>query len=235
MLESFSWANFGLNEILIISFNLGNILAVLAFAVRGAIALRVLAVVGAAMQIAFYLFVADTPIYYGAFWKIVTCVVAITIILLILRERVGRQFEVEVRPFAQSLRLLNPGQVEKLIRVADRRVHEDQRCIISQGGKLDELYYLLTGAAIVQKDGVPLQVGAGTFLGEIAFVSSGSATADVLIEPGSHYLAWPVDRLSRLLEKDDQIDIALRGLINHDLARKISAQPIQKTQVFGLG
>lgn len=228
MFASFSWANFGLNEILIISFNLGNILTVLAFAVRGAIALRVLAIIGAAMQIAFYFFIADAPIYYGAFWKTVTCVVAMAIILLILRERIGRQFDAEVRPFAQSLRLLNPGQVEKLIKLADRRVHEDQRCIISQGAKPDELYYLLSGSACVQKDGVPLRVGAGTFLGEIAFISSGTATADVLIEPGSHYLAWPVDRLSRLLEKDDQIDIALRGLINHDLARKIAVQPIQK-------
>lgn len=228
MLESFSWADFGLNEILIISFNLGNILAVLAFAVRGAIALRVLAVIGAAMQIAFYLFIADTPIYYGVFWKAVTCVVAMVIILLILRERVGRQFETEVRPFAHSLRFLNPGQVEKLIKLATRRVHDDQRCIISQGAKLDELFYLLTGAASVQKDGVPLTIDAGTFLGEIAFISGGAATADVLIEPGSHYLAWPVTRLSQLLAKDDQIDIALRGLINHDLAMKIAAQPFYK-------
>lgn len=229
MLESFSWTNFGLNEFLIIVFNLGNILGVLAFAVRGAIALRVLAVIGAAMQIAFYLFIADTPIYYGVFWKAVTCVVAMVIILLILRERVGRKFEAEVRPFAQSLRLLNPGQVEKLIKLATKRVHEDQRCILSQGTRPDELYYLLTGTASVQKDGVPLTVDAGAFLGEIAFVSGGVATADVLIEPGSHYLAWPVARLSQLLAKDDQIDIALRGLINHDLARKIAAQPIQKS------
>lgn len=230
MLESFSWTNFGLNEFLIIVFNLGNILGVLAFAVRGAIALRVLAVIGAAMQIAFYLFIADTPIYYGVFWKAVTCVVAMVIILLILRERVGRKFEAEVRPFAQSLRLLNPGQVEKLIKLATKRVHEDQRCILSQGKRPDELFYLLTGTASVQKDGVPLTVEAGAFLGEIAFVSGGEATADVLIEPGSHYLAWPVARLSQLLAKDDQIDIALRGLINHDLARKIAAQPIPRPE-----
>lgn len=230
MFASFSWANFGLNEILILSFNLGNLLAVLAFAVRGAITLRALAVIGAAMQALFYFYIADAPIYYGAFWKIVTCVVAMAIILLILRERIGRQFAAEVRPFAQSLRLLNPGQVEKLIRLADKRVHEDERCILRQGEKPEELYYLMTGSASVQKNGVSLTVQAGAFLGEIAFVSGGVATADVLIEPSSHYLAWSVDRLNKLLAKDDQIDIALRGLINHDLARKISAQPIQKIQ-----
>lgn len=234
MFSSFSWTDFGLNELLIISFNLGNFLAVVAFAVRGAITLRALAVIGAAMQTAFYLFIADAPIYYGAFWKILTCVVATAIILLILRERMGRRFDVEVRPFVQSLRLLRPGQVEKLIKLADKRLHEEQRCIISQGARPDELYYLLTGSASVKKDGVPLRVQAGTFLGEIAFVSGGVATADVLIEPGSHYLAWPVDRLTKLLSKDEQIDIALRGLINHDLARKIAAQPIVEQQAVSV-
>lgn len=228
MPAEFNWSDFGTTEFLVVCFNLGNLLAVIAFMVRGAVTLRMLTVIGAVLQALFYAFVAQDIITYGLFWKSLTALIAFSVVLFILRERMGRKFAPEVRPFAQSLRLLNPGQVEKLIKLADRRVHEDQRCILSQGAKPENLYYLLTGSASVQKDGVSLRVEAGTFLGEIAFVGGVSATADVVIDPGSHYLAWPVDRLTRLLKKEDQIDIALRGLINHDLARKISAQPLQK-------
>lgn len=227
----FNWSEPGLTEFLIVCFNLGNFLAVVAFMVRGAIALRVITVIGALLQALFYAFVATETITYGLFWKSLTALIAFSVVLLILRERMGRKFAPEVRSFAQSLRLLRPGQIEKLLKLADHRVHDDERCIISQNARPDELYYLLTGSASVQKDGIPLTVEGGTFLGEIAFVSGSVATADVLISPGSHYLAWPVDQLNRLLERDDQIDIALRGLINHDLARKIAAQPLAKPSV----
>jgi hypothetical protein len=225
----FNWSEPGLTEFLVVCFNLGNLLAVIAFMVRGAISLRMLTVVGALLQALFYAFVAQDIITYGLFWKSLTAVIAFAVVLVIVRERMGRQFPAELRGLAQELRLLNPGQIEKLFKVGDLRVAEMERCIISQGARPDELFYLLDGKATVLKDGRPIFVEAATFLGEIAFVSGGVATADVLLAPGSRYMAWPVDRLSRLLAKDDQIDIALRGLINHDLARKVSAQPVGST------
>jgi CRP-like cAMP-binding protein len=228
----FNWSDPGAIEFLIICFNVGNFLAVVAFMVRGAISLRMLTVIGALLQALFYAFVAQDIITYGLFWKSLTAVIAFAVVLVIVRERMGRQFAPELRGLAQELRLLNPGQIEKLFRVGDIRVADGERCIISQGARPDELFYLLEGSATVLKDGRPIAVEAGTFLGEIAFVGGGNATADVLVTAGSRYVAWPVDRLNALLAKDDQIDIALRGLINHDLARKVAAQPVSAPKVL---
>jgi hypothetical protein len=72
-------------------------------------------------------------------------------------------------------------------------------------------------------------VQPGTFLGEIAFVSGGNATADVLLAPGvSRYYRLAGRAAQALLLRDDQIDITLRGLINHDLAHKVAASPLSK-------
>jgi CRP-like cAMP-binding protein len=222
----FNWSEPGVTEFLVICFNLGNFLAVTAFLVRGAITLRMLTVVGALLQALFYAFVAQDIITYGLFWKSLTAVIAFAVVLVIVRERMGRQFASELRPLAKELQLLNPGQIEKLFRVGEVRVAEAERCILSRGTQPDELFYLLEGKATVIKDGRPIDVLPGAFLGEIAFVSDGVATADVLIAPGSTYLAWRIGPLKALLAREDQIDIALRGLINHDLARKVSAQPV---------
>lgn len=218
-----NWADPGLPEVLVVLFNLGNFLAVAAFAVRGPVTLRMLTVIGALLQCLFYLYVAGGPVLYGVFWKSLTAAVAFGFVLVILRERMGRQFAPELRGLAQELNLLNPGQIERLFKIGDVRVAEVERCIIREGVKPDELVYLLEGKATVLRDARSIQVQPGTFLGEIAFVSGGNATADVLLAPGSRYIAWPVDRLGALLTRDDQIDITLRGLINHDLARKLSA------------
>lgn len=226
MFADFSWSSFGLDETLIILFNLGNLLAVLAFVLRGPILLRVFAVLGTGMQALFYAFISTGPIMSGVFWKVLMASAAFGFMVVLLRERMGRQFASELRPLAKELRLLNPGQIEKLFRVGEVRVAEAERCILSQGNQPDELFYLLEGRATVIKDGRPIDVLSGAFLGEIAFVGGGVATADVLIAPGSTYLAWRIGPLKALLAREDQIDIALRGLINHDLARKVSAQPV---------
>lgn len=226
MFADFSWTDPGLDEFLIVLFNFGNLLAVLAFVMRGPITLRVLAVVGTSMQAFFYAFLSTGPIFYGVFWKVLMAAAAFGFMLLLLRERMGRQFAPDLRGLAQDLNLLNPGQIEKLFKAGEVRTAQGELCIISQGAKPKELFYLLEGSATVLKDGHPIPVQAGTFLGEIAFVSGGIATADVLLAPESRYMAWPTDKLRGLLAREDEIDIALRGLINHDLARKVAAQPV---------
>ncbi len=226
MFADFSWTNPGLDEFLIILFNIGNMLAVIAFVVRGPILLRVLAVVGTGLQAFFYAFLSSGPIAYGVFWKVLMASAAFAFMLVLLRERMGRQFAPELRDLAQALSLLHPGQIEKLFKIGKVERAQSEQRIIEQGTRPDVLTYLLDGSATVLKDGQTVDIEPGTFLGEIAFVSNGPATADVVIAPGSRTIAWPVDKLSVLLKRDDQIDIALRGLINHDLARKVSAQPV---------
>lgn len=226
-----NWTEPGVSELLVVCFNLGNFLAVTAFLARGAITLRMLTVVGALLQVLFYAFIAPEIITDGLFWKSLTALIAFAVVVAIVRERRGRQFPPALRGLAQELNLLNPGQIEKLFNVGELRNTDQERCVISQGARPDELFYLLEGKATVLKDGRPIIVQSGTFLGEIAFVSGGPATADVLLAPSSQYMAWSVTRLNALLGKDDQIDIALRGLINHDLARKVAAQPASRPAV----
>ncbi len=226
MFAQFNWSQPGLDEFLIILFNLGNTLAVVAFVVRGPIMLRVLAVIGTTMQAFYYGFISTGPIGHGVFWKTVMAVSATAFMIILIRERMGRPFAPELRGLAHELNLLNPGQLEKLFKVGMVRVAEGEPTILRQGEHPDELYYLLEGSATVLKDGRTIPVDSGTFLGEIAFVSGGPATADVILAKDSTYFAWPVGKLKVLLAREDQIDIGLRGLINHDLARKIASQPV---------
>jgi hypothetical protein len=228
MFADFSWSEFGRDEFLIILFNLGNLLAVIAFAVRGPVLLRALAVTGTSMQAFFYAFFGGGPIWDGVFWKVTMASVALIFMIILLRERMGRNFPPEVRPLAQAFDLLNPGQVEKLLGCGELRSADAKRGILVEGKVPTELFYLISGTATVVKQGGSLTVEAGAFLGEIAFVSGGAATADVVIEPGSRYYVWPVERLKALLARDREIDVVLRGLINHDLAHKVAASPLSK-------
>ncbi|MBV6658764.1 MAG: cyclic nucleotide-binding domain-containing protein [Devosiaceae bacterium] len=226
MFAEFNWTEPGLDEFLILLFNFGNLLAVIAFAVRGPITLRALAVLGTGMQAIFYAYIDGDPIWFGLFWKVLMAVVALSFMLLLIYERMGRQFAPEVRPFVNALDILTPGQLQRLIRAGEVRRASSERGLLLQGQKPTELYYLLAGRAQVLKDGKRIDLQAEAFLGEISFISGGAATADVVVQPGAVYLAWSVDELNALLEKEASIDIAVRGLMNHDLARKVASQPL---------
>lgn len=226
MFAELNWTAPGATELFVVLFSLGNLIAVLAFAVRGAILLRILAIVGAGLQAIFYAFVGNEPLWFGLFWKLLMVFVAFSFMMVLIRERMGRQFAPELRPFVHALDILTPGQLQKLVNVGEIRRAGAERGILAQGKVPGELFYLLAGRALLIKDGRELEVKAEAFLGEIAFISGQPATADVIVKPGAIYLAWPVDRLNPLLEKDPQIDIALRGLMNHDLARKLAVQPL---------
>ena len=65
-----------------------------------------------------------------------------------------------------------------------------------------------------------LVLAPGVFLGEIAFLSGGTATADVFLADGAEALAWPVGELRQLMARDGRIEIGIRGVLSHDLAAK---------------
>jgi NTE family protein len=53
--------------------------------------------------------------------------------------------------------------------------------LISEGSRADEMYLVETGRFTVERDGVPLaEIGAGSVMGEIAFLTGSTRTADVI-------------------------------------------------------
>jgi hypothetical protein len=48
----------------------------------------------------------------------------------------------------------------------------------------------------------------------------------VTLDEDAECVAWPTTELTAMLAKDAALDIAMRGLFNHDLARKVSASAL---------
>jgi CRP-like cAMP-binding protein len=64
---------------------------------------------------------------------------------------------------------------------AEARNGQPRHALISEGSSAEEMYLVETGRFTVERDGVNLaEIGAGSVIGEIAFLTGGARTADVI-------------------------------------------------------
>lgn len=201
-----------------ILFHVGNAITLIAFLFRDQIQLRAVMILSMALQALYYTWLPGGPLFDPLLWKILTILLNLVMIVLIVRDRFGYDIEADLRPLFDAMKVLSPGQFRRLVKVAARRSGAGR--ILSQGSVPDALFYLVKGEAEVVKSGRRLRLSPGVFLGEIAFLSGGAATADVFLAEGAEALAWPVDELRQLMSRDGRIDIGIRGVLSHDLAAK---------------
>jgi CRP-like cAMP-binding protein len=212
-------------------FHVGNAIALLGFLLRDQLQLRAVLVVSFALQAIYYFSVPGGPLYDPLFWKVAWIATNLVMIVALFHDRIPFGIEGDLTPLFQRMSVLSHGQFRRLIRPAHRIAGTtDAEPILVQGERSAALYYLISGTATVRKHGQTIPVDAGSFLGEISFLTHHAATATVTLDEGAQCLAWPTEALAALLAKDAALDIAMRGLFNHDLARKVSASPLTHGQ-----
>lgn len=207
-------------------FHVGNAVALLALLLKDQLQLRLVFLVSLALQAAYYFGVPGGPLVDPLIWKVILISANVIMIVALFHDRLPFGVEVDLRPLFRKISVLTHGQFRRLVRPARRLQGRPGETILTQGQPSQALYYLVSGTASVQKHGQAIVVEAGSFLGEISFLTGHAATATVTLNEGAECLAWPRAALAALLAKDAALDIAIRGLLNHDLARKVSAAPL---------
>lgn len=202
-------------------FHVANAIALAAYLFRDQFYLRLTVVISMILQAIYYLFISSTgPLFDPLVWKVLTIVLNAGMIALLFRDRLSFGIDAETRPLYEAIGVLTPGQFRRLLRAATRV--SGPLLMVRLGLRPEALFYVLVGHAEVRKDGRRLDVGPGSFIGEIAFLTGSGATADVSLHAESRALSWDVVALRTLMQKEKAIDIALRGLLSHDLALKTS-------------
>lgn len=213
-------------------FHVSNLMAFFAFLLRDQLQLRLLMAVSLLLQALYYFAIPGGPLVDPLFWKIVSFFANLGVILLVFGGTLDFGIPQDLRGLFDRIRVLSPGQFKRLVSQS-RRVSLTDAPLIVEGKHPDNLYYLLSGNASLNKGGVLRTLPAGQFLGEIAFLNSSPASATVTLEPGSECIAWDAEWLKALMRRDKAIDIAMRGVFNHDLAAKVASSIPMERQSAG--
>jgi CRP-like cAMP-binding protein len=202
-------------------YHLANGLALLSLILRDQLHLRLVMAVSMVLQAFYYFALPGGPLLDPLMWKIFTSITSLIMIFLIFRDRMDFGISAELRGLFNKIKVLSAGEFKRLLKPAQKLSGKHDNILV-QGELPNTLYYLMSGHALLVKDGIRRQISSGVFLGEIAFLTKSPATATVSIEEDASCLSWSYDALAHVMNKETAIDIAMRGLFNHDLARKVS-------------
>jgi Cyclic nucleotide-binding domain len=220
--------SFSAETIFVLLFHASNLMAFLAFLLRDQLQLRVMMALSLALQGLYYYAIPGGPFFDPLFWKIVSFFANAIMIILVFSGRLDFGIPADLRGLYEKINVLSPGQFRKLIKSSTRTNAADHP-LLDEGQKPNHLHYLLKGVAEISKGKSHHHISSGVFLGEVAFLNGTTASATVQLKDGAECVSWNSSTLKSLMQNDKAIDIAMRGIFNHDLAAKVAnSVPLEK-------
>ena len=128
-----------------------------------------------------------------------------------------------------SFASLDPVIFKRFLRLGQWRTLSKGFTLTSEGRRSSRLYLLAGGAVDVALEDRPIaRLGAGQFVGEIAFVSASPSTATAIAasEDGTRCVVWNVPKLQAETTRDPELRGVVFSAVGSDLAHKIAEQTV---------
>jgi len=202
--------------------HLANVLFLVSYSVRDVLWLRAASVAGGALLLVYFV-LQSPPLWAAIGWNLVFATLHLWHIGRLVNERRPVHLTPdEARVFTLAFRSLRPLEVRRLVAAGQVREAREGEVLCERGDRLGELLLVLEGTAEVEVDGERIvTLFPGRFVGEIAFLAGGPASARVRARAGLRYVAWDVATLRRFLDGHDAVKGALQLVLGLDVAHKL--------------
>ena len=202
---------------------------VLAFLFRSQIYIRLLVVIGSICYCAYYLTVGSEPLWDAFLGTALIALASLQGMIRLWLSRLPVIVKRADRPVWRLMGDIEPGLFRQLNRAGSTIEIETTTILTREGMAPDGLWFLIAGELrLERRQQPPARLKGSGFVGEIAWLNRGGASATVIAEPGAKLICWHTPTLRRLLRKNHRLELALEALIAHDMARKLAnSNPIQ--------
>lgn len=187
--------------------------------------LRVTAVAGLTLEIVYFQ-MSGGAMHTGIAWDVVFIAInAYQIYWLVGERRNFRRME-----HAHLLRQgvfqgFSDAQLSRLVTAGSWRILEHGTQLTREGEPVKELVLICNGQAAVEAKGnLVAHLRGGAFVGEMAFVSGNPASATVTVEHTMRAFIFDIEKLRKLIDKDDLVAVAIHRVIGRDLAEKLASK-----------
>lgn len=206
--------------------HIANIAYIAGFAIKKMHFLRVLMIIGAVLEICYFLLVADTPLWSSIFWCIIWIAVnGYQLVLYYIDKLNFKLTNEESRIYQMNFHPLSISDFKKLLKLAKWKEIKANEVIVEENTDINFLYLIFTGVAVVESQNKTFAyIRDGNFIGEISLLSGGNTTASVSSLSEMKIIEWNREELKKLLEKNKDLEEGLKTVFNLDFVKKLSAK-----------
>jgi hypothetical protein len=201
-----------------------NILLLVAYSVRDILWLRWFAVAAALTNIPYFL-LQGTVLWPPVLWALVfTAINLYQIALLYLERRPVVLSEDEQKLYDLGFRSLRPREFVALSLVGEWKSAETGKRVVNEGEPVSSVCIAITGNADVCKQGERIgTLRPGHIIGNALALTGDPSPVEMTFTEPARYMSWPLPSLRTFIDKRPELRIALQGLVNRDLSRKLEA------------
>lgn len=186
------------------------------------VTLRLLVLTGTGFYTVYYATVAEQPLWEAMFISVLIGTANLYGLAVLLAGRSRLAIPRAHADIYDHFYKMKPGDFRILMRRAKRHVVPQERPITTEGMPLDRLYYIISGQTYVIKKGDRFNVPEGVFVGEVAYLTGGTAAATTTLAAGSEVLEWTTADLAALSHRSVRFKLALEAVLSLDLAQKVA-------------
>ncbi len=197
------------------------IISVAALALRDQLKLRAVLLVSIVLN-AIYNDLTTPPSYQSIFWNGVMFVINLIVVVQIVLDRAHIGLSAEEDELFTAFQMLSPGEFRSIVKLSRWGTARGGEIMTREGETPTELFYVLTGTAVIEKSGRSFSVGPKAFIGEVAFLNGTVASATATLAAGARYIAWPVQDLNKRIQGRQTLKHAVVRLISYDMAMKVA-------------
>ena len=202
--------------------HVASILYVIGFWARDQLMLRFLVLLGTVFYIAYYFCAAETPLWSAIAWSTVLGIVNLYVTIQLALERTTFRMSRDERQLYGAFASMTPGEFRKLVEKATWHDAELPKMLTKEGTPNTSIFYIVEGNVSLRKKGRSFTMMAGTFVGEVSYLLKSNATATAHAGNKTRFIEWRHDDLAEIERRYPSIRVALREMLNSDLAAKVA-------------
>ena len=204
---------------------------VLGFLLRDQIALRGLVTVGSSLYATYYWTAGPEPLWDAIAGSALIGIASLQGMVRLTWSRLPLAVPRGTEHILRRMGDIEPGLFRQFMKAGKRMTANAPSILTQQDAPPDALWFVISGSVTLKRQGhAAMAISDGCFIGEIAWLRAGNASATVTVSPGAELVCWSHRDLHRLLKRNQRLDIALQALIAQNLANKLSTS-FPSTQV----
>ncbi len=203
--------------------HLAAVLTMVAYLLKDILWLRLLTILACFAGIVFDYFVPATPFWSIIYWNLLFATINIVQIAIIIRERTGIHFTEEEKELHDTLfKNFAPFEFMKLMRIAKWLEAKQGEVLAVEKETLTAVMLIYNGLVSVESNGKEVvRLRDGNFIGEVSFITGGTASATVRALRPTRYITWPKAEVTKLLNRNPSMRLAMQSMLSTDLSKKL--------------